>query len=367
MAIGVGVRLSGTSALPNVTLTPRKVKPIKIWAAVGAVFLMVEVYSLAGWIGSGKATPTPRGPTPIPSWHMWAVNINMVLSVTMFVVIFYWFIVRSWRREGRLSADGLLALVFVTIWWQDPLVNFFQTWLTYSTAFPNWGSWTTNIPGWYAPNSNLFAEPLIFAGPTYLYFRFGGTVFICYMLRISRARWPQISNLGLIMTCFACSVLFDLVFETVWLRFGFYTYAGAISGLTLFHGHYYQFPAYAAVYAGALVAGWSWLRYGRDDTGLTYAERGVDELRVGTKVKTSVRFLALVGACNTIFLVAYSIPAAVTGLYSDEWPKDITKRSYLTDQLCGEGTEYACPGPGVPVPRSGSVHLGPDGQLVTPE
>jgi hypothetical protein len=75
-----------------------------------------------------------------------------------------------------------------------------------------------------------------------------------------------------------------------------------------------------------------------------------------------VRFLALVGACNVIFLVCYSLPNALLGLYASPWPKDVIDRSYFS-YLCGPGTDYACPGPGIPIPRPDSVHVDPDGRL----
>jgi hypothetical protein len=44
------------------------------------------------------------------------------------------------------------------------------------------------------------------------------------------------------------------------------------------------------------------------------------------------------------------------------------KRSYLTNSLCGPGTDYACYQEGVPIPRgSSSIHIAPDGTSVVPE
>ncbi|MND02321.1 hypothetical protein D3C83_216600 [compost metagenome] len=50
-----------------------------------------------------------------------------------------------------------------------------------------------------------------------------------------------------------------------------------------------------------------------------------------------------------------------------QWPADVQKRSYLTNHICGAGTDYACGGPAVPIPRPGSFHLDPEGRLVVPE
>ena len=84
------------------------------------------------------------------------------------------------------------------------------------------------------------------------------------------------------------------------------------------------------------------------------------------KPRTGLRFLALTGFVNLAFLVIYSLPMAITGLYADSYPKDVTSRSYFLNGLCGPGTPYACPGPKVPVARRGSVRLGLDGSMVGP-
>jgi hypothetical protein len=82
--------------------------------------------------------------------------------------------------------------------------------------------------------------------------------------------------------------------------------------------------------------------------------------------KAGIRLLALIGLGNVLFFFVYNMPQGILGLYSSPWPQDILDRSYLTDGLCGPGTSYACPGPGVPIPRPDSAHLGPNGELMIP-
>jgi hypothetical protein len=80
-----------------------------------------------------------------------------------------------------------------------------------------------------------------------------------------------------------------------------------------------------------------------------------------------LRFLALFGGINVIFMVIFNVPVQWAGTHSAPWPSDIQKRSYLLDGLCGQGTTFACPGEAVPIPRGNtSVRIGPDGRLVVP-
>jgi uncharacterized protein DUF5135 len=275
-------------------------------------------------------------------------------------------VIRPRRRDRRMSSDGLLCLAFLTLFWQNSLISFFQISLTWNAYMVNFGGWELKIPGWMAPNANHTAEPFVALPPMYIYFMFFAVIIGCAVMRLIKRRFPQLGTFGLTMTAFGAFMVFDAILEPLLMMSGVWTYPGAIKGLTLYHGHYWQFPMYEAVLFGGCWAAWCCLRYFRNDKGHTVVERGVDELRVSPKTKTWLRFFALSAFLN-VTMLAYSMVWGVFGLYSSEWPKDITKRSYLVNNLCGKGTEYACPGPDVPVPRRGSAHLDPDGNLVGPK
>jgi hypothetical protein len=289
-----------------------------------------------------------------------------IVGIFILLVFFYYFLIRPWWREGRITLDGLLCLVFFfTIFWQDTLMNGFQIWVTYNASLINFGAWNPHILGWLSPRANLIAEPVIWNIPIYVYGTLGPVIVGCYVMRRAKVRWPHIGTVGLLATCFGFFVVFDLIAESLWMRLGFYAYPGSISWLTLFHGHYYQFPIYELVLAPALYTAWAACRHFRNDKGQTFAERGIDRVGVAGTKKTGLRFLALVGICNLIF-VLYMIPVAIAGLYASPWPEDITTRSYFMDGICGPGTPYACSGPGIPIPRRNSAHLDPEGRLLRP-
>jgi hypothetical protein len=136
-------------------------------------------------------------------------------------------------------------------------------------------------------------------------------------------------------------------------RLGFYTFAGAIPEWTLFHGHYYQFPVYEALTVGAMFTGFAALRFFVDDRGLTFAEKGVRNLDLYSPKRVARRTCALVGAVNLIMFASYSVPLMYLGIHSGEWPRDIV----------GPETDYACPGPNVPIPRKNSQYVDNEGQL----
>jgi hypothetical protein len=159
----------------------------------------------------------------------------------------------------------------------------------------------------------------------------------------------------------------DVILEPVLLMLGAIAYPGTVKWLTIFSGHYFQFPIYEGVLFGGLMTVWASLRYFKNDRGQTLVERGVENLKVSPRKKTGIRFLALSGVCNLAFLVLYNVPMAMLSLHGGPWPNDVTSRSYLTNELCGPGTTYACASPSIPTPRGHSAHVSPNGELVGPD
>jgi hypothetical protein len=57
-------------------------------------------------------------------------------------------------------------------------------------------------------------------------------------------------------------------------------------------------------------------------------------------------------------MLVYFIPIIALTPYADAVPDGYP--TYLTNGMCGEGTEYACPGPNVPIPLPESGPLPPE-------
>jgi hypothetical protein len=117
---------------------------------------------------------------------------------------------------------------------------------------------------------------------------------------------------------------------------------------------------------GAVLTAVTAMRHYRDDRGQAFVERGLDRLAIGGKSRTVVSTLSIVGFVSACMIFMYSIPAAALTLWTNEGPQRIP--SYLRAGLCGEGTQYACPGPTVPIllpgvpsdpGRNGAITQGP--------
>lgn len=348
-------------------LERRKPRPVVWWGALGAAFLALQAYVYTAWLVSGDAKSVAPGPDRVPTIMHLNARFHEVGSLVAMVLCIYFIVYKRWRRQGHITFDGMALLAGLTLYWQDPLANYFQPFYNYGALFTNRGSWACWIPGWQSPNGCRLPEPFAWSGMWYGYVVFGGVVFTCVAMRKARERWPRMGIMGTIGVALATLIVVDVIAETFWISLGMYHFGSAASGWTIFKGHYFQFPIYESFAVAAWITAYACLRFFKNDRGESFAERGATELRVSTKKQYLLRFLAIVGFYNLAFLCLYNVPAMMYGLKAGEWPQDIQKRSYLTNGLCGGDTGLACPGPSVPVPRTGrGIHLDPEGKLVVP-
>jgi len=295
---------------------------------------------------------------------IWTAVICIGLPISL-----YYFIVRPWRRERRITLDGMLLVSMGLMFFQDPLLNYFNTWSTYNTWMWNRGSWVQDIPGWqsYGEPGAMMAEPVLMNAPGYSFGVLLCTILGCWVMRKAKSRWPNINNLGLIGIVVVWAFFFDLVIEGLFLMpMGLFTYPGAIQSLSINAGTYYQWPIYEGLMWGGVQAGLCCLRFFTDERGRTIVERGLDSVRGGVIKQQFVRFLAIFAAVSAIFFVFYNLPAQFFAMHTDPWPEDLLKRSYFTMNICGDGTDRLCPDPTIPMHRNGSGYINTEGQLVMP-
>ncbi|MEW6471487.1 MAG: spirocyclase AveC family protein [Actinomycetota bacterium] len=359
-----------TRPAPTAAIEPRagKVRPVLWWAAVGALFLVFQVYLFSAWILRGDAQRVPVGETPVPDFMRISLSIQQWGLAAIALFLIYRFVLRDWRRHRRLGFDGLLILSFGTMWWSDPLYNYYQHGFNYNSYFINFGSWIPNVPGWQSQHGELLPQPIIWLPAVYICAFLLMATISCAIMRKAAARWPSFNRLQLFAFAFVPMVVVGTFWEAMFMRMGSHHYGSSISSITLFSGKYYAFPVYQGIAASLLYTSWGALRFFRDDKGRSVAEKGLDGLRVSTPVRGWLRFLSVSGMVTTIFFVFYHFPMMHFALVGHAWPEDVQKRSYFTTGLCGAGTTYACPGPDVPLPRRNtSLHVDPDGRLVVPD
>ena len=317
---------------------------VKLWAVLGAAVLAFELFVLVRWVSGSYFKHVPAGPTAEPGWMRAVQDIWQPAGVVAALFCLYWFLVRPWLRERTVTTDGLLVAAFATLWFEDPLSAYYGHWFTYNANLINFGSWVHDVPGWISAGKPgaMLVEPIVLIAPVYVYFIVIGTLLGCWVMRRSSERWPGLSSVQLVGICLLAMAALDFVAEgLIWLPLGFWEYPGG-PGL-LFPSSYHKYPVNEMLTIAATFTGMASLRYFRDDHGRTLVERGVDRLRVGGARRTALRFLAIAGAVHLILFVGYNVPNSFVGAHSRPWPRDLVKRSYLTDHLCGAPTRVACP------------------------
>jgi hypothetical protein len=362
------------AATPDPVARPRQLRPVLWWASFGALWLTFMAIVLIRWVTGPYFERVPVGASDPP---MYMKVFLMTLQVTMIpamVILVWWFVIRPWRRERQVSVDGALTLAFCTLFFQDPLSNYFGPWITYNSWSFNRGSWVNSVPGWLsygAPGATVVEPPMTIIGLYVVIMTVAVRIGVATLKWASR-RWPGMGKLGLGLICWVAMFVFDVNFEgVIFMPLGVWTYAGG--HFNIFGDTYHAFPLHEAVLVGILLTTYSFLRFFLDDRGRTYVERGSERIRATPAARGVVRALAIIGAVNAIFLAVYTLPHLFVGAHSREWNEDIQKRSYFLNGLCGDDTGRACPGPAVPLVRNdnsggdrGSAYVGSDGQLHVP-
>lgn len=360
--------LSGAATLGAPTRST--VKPVRVWAVIGGALLVLYLYGWIRWIAGPYFQQVPTGPSDPPMYMKVPLIANAVGAWIGLPFAVWWFIIRPWRRERRITLDGMLMVSMGLIFFQDPLLNYLNTWCTYNTWMPNRGSWSSYIPGWVSPEvpGHQVVEPLLTNVPGYSFGNLLMVIIGCWVMRKAKARWPNLSNTQLIGVAFAFNFLLDFIMEgLIYLPIGFFEYPGAIRAVSINAGTYYQWPVYEGLMWGGVLTAFCCLRYFIDDRGRTVVERGLDHVRGGFGKVQFTRFLAIFAGVSACFFFLYNLPAQWVAMHADPWPEDVQQRSYLNGGICGDGADRLCPNPVLPIPTKRSGYINEDGKLVLPK
>jgi hypothetical protein len=361
-------QLGGAATLGAEVQSP--VKPVTIWAAVGGALLILQLYVWTRWITGPYFERVPAGPSDPPMFMKIPLMANAIVLWLALPFAVWWFIVKPWRRERRITLDGMLLVSMGLMFFQDPFLNYFNTWCTYNTWLFNRGSWSPYVPGWVSPDvpGHQVPEPLLTNVPGYAYGVLLITIVGCWVMRKIKARWPNISNLRLIAVTYAFTFVLDFLMEgCLLLPTGLFAYPGAIRAVSINAGAYYQWPVYEGLMWGGVQAALCCLRHFTDDRGRTVVERGLDRVRGGVVKQQFIRFLAIFAGVSACFFFLYNVPAQWFGMHADPWPEDVQQRSYFNGGTCGAGSDQPCPNPVLPLPTRRSGYIDNDGRLVIPK
>lgn len=358
--------MSGVAGRSRVSALARSQAPIVYWAILGGAFLCLPIYVWGSWILSEHFRPVPVGDDPIPASVLTYVRIIEAFALTVATGVIWKTVLRPLLRDREIGFDGLMTINLLLLWWTDPIDNYVSVSFFYNGHTINMGSWAAFIPGWGSPNPENFPEPLLLMSGFYIGFFMLNVFFGCWLLGFLQRRFPDAGSGWRVAMVFVPLAVIDLVVENFLMRTGLAAYPGVVRSVSMFPGEVYQWPLYEAVIIGFICTGFTCLRYFKDDKGQTFVERGVERLQVSKPRRKVLTFLAIAGFLQPFFLIGYYLPYNLFAMRADTVP---AYPSYLRNEICGNGTAYACPSyDWVPIPqRYGKNFVGPDAAVLPPE
>ncbi len=349
------------SAATPASITSWQSLPVTWWSVVGVLFLVVQLLIWGKWLMSDGFTPTL--PPPVGDDYglgrLYFVRAFEAAGIIGTIAALWHWVWRPFRKEGRLTTDGMAMLIMPLLWFQDPYLNYTAPWFSYSSIFLNFGNWVGHTPGALSPNVGVMPEPIIVASCGYIFMVAVPILVVLSAMRAWKRRYPESSSFVIFAVGMGGGFVYDFIVEGAACFGGLWSYWGSIQSLCIFGGHYYQFPLYEPVLWGGYSGILANILYWKNDKGQTYSERGLERLKISSTKKEFVRFFAMFGLFSVLMLAVYNVPAQWFATHGDRMPADTPQ--HLRNGICGEGTPFACPGPGVPFNR------GTEGYIVTPE
>jgi hypothetical protein len=290
--------------------------PIKLWGCLGAVSVVFIVITLGRWIANGVRSIDP-GPDPIGTGN---VVLLRVLEWGQFAALLFlvgWFVIRPLIRGLPLGFDGLFVLAAIALNFWDPLDNFWVFSFQYNAHFVNVGSWGGFIPGWRSPGAGVWAVPVLFVLGAYAWAFVLASRLGCNLVRrleIARPTWTGAQRFSVVLLAM---VAVAAAAELIFLRTNAIANIRTADMLTVRFGRYDEWPLYNPILFGLTWTAMAWLRWSRDEDGLSAVEQGANQLSVGSHGQSLVRFLAVFAFVQVAYIVLYFVPWNVFALMSD--------------------------------------------------
>jgi hypothetical protein len=276
------------------------------------------VVVLAQWVAAGITSLAP-GSDPLPTYKLVLMRI---LEWGQFAVLLYLlarFVVRPLAHRQELGFDGLFILAALVLNFWDPLDNYLNFAFQYNAHFINVRSWGEFIPGW-SSGPDVWAVPILFVTGAYTWAFFGAATLGCWIVDRLGERQPSMPIIARFGVVFVANAAISGASELVFLQTSSIANIGTPDSLTLWSDRYNGWPIYNPIFFGLAWTAVAWLRWSRNEHGLSVVERGVDQLPVGRSARTALRFLAIFAFTEVSYILLYFVPWNLFALFHDPWP-----------------------------------------------
>ncbi len=277
-----------------------------LWATFGALLVVLALSCWARWLLSPQATPVDPGPDPYA--YGWVIRVTEVISLSVFVFLLWYTLLRAAYRDRAITLDGKLFLGGLFASALDVLCQMFNpTWAMNAHSL-NLGTWAAQFPGFAAPQGDRWAWSLAWCMPAYIWLGVGAAIVGCAYLDLLRRKFPRLASVALYIVVLVTFMVTFGCIATIWNRTGVYTYVSSPSALTLWSDTTHRLPLTELLFISSYCLMFTWLRDSRDANGRCAVDRDVDTLRTAPWLKSVLSTLAVCGWAGFTTLVAYQIP-----------------------------------------------------------
>lgn len=339
-------------AAPRAGVAARRWAPVHWLFGLGVACLAVEAWTLTAWLADGPHGVTTHRDRGDASWWVaraWEGGL-VVLALVMVA-----YLVRSYRRDGRLGFDHQFALAGLLTMWSDPIVNYYAPLFSYSTQWTNVNTWLGHVPFVINPDAGRLAWPYLSTGILYVFVVPAAAIVGCWVVRKLKDRQPGISNARCIAVLVVFAAALDLVYEGALYQANLWTWIGLPNQFLILGGaHKYPWIEYVTGIIWFVV--YTLIRYHVDDKGRRLHERGLEAY--SPRRRFAISQVALIALFHVGVVVA-TIPLWIVGFYSG--PPLARLPGHAVNGLCDapgiSGTRYGpCPGtPGFRLPLRGGL------------
>jgi Spirocyclase AveC-like len=279
-------------------------------AAVGAMFLFWESWTIIAWLADGPQPVTRYRDTDSANWY--AAKSYEAGAILLALVV------------GTVVVRGCLRRRRLTFGW--------------SSNFVNLANWCGHAPFIINPDCGRLPEPVLFGGLLYTFGFLGVAMAVGAVLRRLQRHRPDLSLSQLVGVTFGLCAVMAVVVELLPINLHLWGYPW-VAGPALF-----GYPLLAALGAAQFFTLFSILRHRIDDHGRTVLERGLSH--VPTRSRSTITTLALIGVFQLDFVVL-TLCIAIGAPYVDHTRYD--PPAYLVNGMCDTAgsthTAYGpCPG-----------------------
>nr|WP_255496800.1 MULTISPECIES: spirocyclase AveC family protein [unclassified Mycolicibacterium] len=239
--------------------------------------------------------------------------------------------------DGKLFLGGLFASVL------DVMCQMFNpTWAMNAHSL-NLGTWAAQFPGFAAPQGERWAWSLGWCMPAYIWLGVGAAIVGCAYLDLLRRRLPRVSTVALYAIVLVTFMAVFGCLATTWNRTGVYTYISSPNALTLWADTTHRLPVTELLFISAYCLMFTWLRDSRDANGRCAVDRDVDALALGSKAKTGLSTLAVIGWAGFTTVAAYQIPNDWMSMTGDVDSIPVLPSYQQGSIYCGQPGKPLCP------------------------